>query len=70
MSHREPDDVDNPLWTLQDFARAQGPRSLPEHVLLAFPHTVARIEQEGDNFSIVTILSAQGWGAKKLDLAA
>ena len=41
----EPDltDPDNPEWTEEDFARAEGPESLPPEVLAAFPRTVARL---------------------------
>ena len=41
---REPDltDPDNPEWTEEDFARAEGPESLPPHVLAAFPRTRGR----------------------------
>ncbi|MFI4950916.1 MAG: BrnA antitoxin family protein, partial [Caulobacterales bacterium] len=40
----EPDmtDPDNPEWTEADFARAQGPESLPPEVLAAFPKTRGR----------------------------
>ena len=40
----EPDltDPDNPEWTEADFARAQGPESLPPEVLAAFPRTRGR----------------------------
>ena len=34
---------DNPEWTAEDFAKAKGPESLPEHVLAAFPKTAARL---------------------------
>jgi uncharacterized protein (DUF4415 family) len=36
------DDPDNPEWTEEDFARAEGPESLPDHVLAAFPNTKVR----------------------------
>lgn len=44
MSVKEPDltDPDNPEWTTEDFARAQGPKRLPESVLAAFPKTRRR----------------------------
>ncbi|MGZ8362668.1 MAG: BrnA antitoxin family protein [Caulobacteraceae bacterium] len=37
------DDEDNPEWTAEDFARAQGPETLPPEVLAAFPRTLARL---------------------------
>jgi uncharacterized protein (DUF4415 family) len=37
------DDEDNPEWTEEDFARAQGPESLPPEVLAAFPRTLRRV---------------------------
>ena len=41
------DDLDNPEWTEEDFARAKGAESLPLEVLKAFPVTYARLEAEG-----------------------
>jgi len=46
MSDEMIDDDDNPLWTAADFARANGPESLPPHVLAAFPNTLARLTRE------------------------
>ena len=36
-------DPDNPRWTKEDFAQAEGPQSLPPEVLAAFPRTLARV---------------------------
>ncbi len=43
MSPKSPSDPENPEWTERDFARAKGADSLPDHVLAAFPRTVARV---------------------------
>ena len=37
---------DNPVWTRQDFARANGPEHLPPEMLAAFPNTIARLARE------------------------
>jgi len=50
MSHEIEDDIDideeidpeNPEWTVEDFAKAKGPESLPPHILAAFPKTRGR----------------------------
>ena len=42
MSPKPRIDPENPEWTKQDFARAKSADSLPDHVLAAFPKTVAR----------------------------
>jgi len=39
-------DPDNPEWTAEDFARAQGPESLPPEILAAFPKTRGRPKSE------------------------
>jgi uncharacterized protein (DUF4415 family) len=36
------DDIDNPEWTEQDFARAKPGYDLPPHLLAAFPKTRGR----------------------------
>ena len=36
-------DADNPEWTEEDFARAQGPEALSETELAAFPRTRVRL---------------------------
>jgi uncharacterized protein (DUF4415 family) len=36
------DDIDNPEWTEQDFARAKPGYELPPHLLAAFPKTRGR----------------------------
>lgn len=43
----EPDltDPDNPEWTEEDFARAQGPETLPPEILAAFPRTAERVRK-------------------------
>lgn len=43
MSRKSPIDTENPEWTAQDFARAKGAETLPDHVLAAFPKTAARV---------------------------
>jgi uncharacterized protein (DUF4415 family) len=43
------DDPDNPEWTEEDFARAEGPESLPDHVLAAFPNTKVRGRPRAEN---------------------
>ena len=44
-SQPEPDltDPDNPEWTEEDFARAQGPEALSDVELAAFPNTAKRL---------------------------
>jgi uncharacterized protein (DUF4415 family) len=39
-------DDENPEWTEADFARAEGPESLPSEVLAAFPKTRRRGPQK------------------------
>jgi uncharacterized protein (DUF4415 family) len=40
-------DAENSEWTAADFAKAQGPESLPEHILAAFPKTRGRPKLAG-----------------------
>jgi hypothetical protein len=44
MNLPEPDlsDPENPEWTEEDFARADGPEALPRAALEAFPNTKKR----------------------------
>jgi len=42
MSGNLIDDIDNPEWTEEDFAKALGPEDLPDCVLAAFPKTRGR----------------------------
>lgn len=37
------DDIDNPTWTQEELARAQGPETMPPEMLAAFPKTAARL---------------------------
>lgn len=36
-------DAENPEWTEEDFGRAKGAETLPDHILAAFPKTAARV---------------------------
>lgn len=42
MSVKTTEDHDNPEWTAEDFARAEGPEALSAAELAAFPRTVER----------------------------
>ncbi len=56
----EPDltDPDNPEWTAEDFARAEGPESLPADVLVAFPKTRGRPKTDQPKAPVSLRLSA------------
>jgi uncharacterized protein (DUF4415 family) len=74
---REPDltDPENPEWTQADFDAAEGPQSLPPHVLAAFPRTrVGRPKSPNAKVLVTLRLSpdvlehykglGEGWQAK------
>lgn len=42
-----PIDRENPEWTAADFARANGPESLPAEVLNPFPRTAEAVRRRG-----------------------
>ena len=78
MSNDEVHDDDNPPWTREDFLRAKSPRSLPPHILEAFPNTAARLMEEDRltaeaellNYSVRDALRKQSVGARYDRLAA
>jgi len=39
-------DPDNPEWTEEDFARAEGPETLPYNVLVQFPNTLSAVREK------------------------
>jgi uncharacterized protein (DUF4415 family) len=58
MSNKKPVvfDDDNPEWSEEDFARAQGPETLSAAELAAFPRTKARIGRpKSSNKELVTL---------------